>query len=301
MPLEFQPLFRLKGHRDSLYSLSPDRDEDHLLSAGGDGLIARWSMANNQDATLVAKVPATIYSMLLKGDQLLAGTRHGDIHLIDLAENREIKCFQWNKAPVFALQEQGDGWLSAHGDGRLLRWKSAENEAQIVAQHFQPEAPLRGLAVHDQLIAAAYSDHHIRLFSSGLEEINKLEGHSNSVFTVLFVNNGKYLISGGRDAMLRVWEVASGKLLDSIAAHLSTINHLIALPELKLIATAGRDKSIKLWDAQTLELKKVVDYSKFPGLAHSHSVNRLHWSSKHRALWSAGDDRLVIKYNITLF
>lgn len=299
MTLEFHPLFRLKGHRDSLYSLSADRDDDHLLSAGGDGLIARWSMTDERDATLVAKVPATVYSMLLQGDRLLAGTRNGDIHLIDLAENREIKLYKWDNAPVFALVSLGNDWLSAHGDGRLLRWEANGNDAQITAKNLQPNAPLRALAISGELIAAAYSDHHIRLFNSQLEEISRLEGHTNSVFTVLFSANGKYLFSGGRDAQIQVWEVASGKLLAGIPAHLSTVNHLIALPELKLIASAGRDKSIKLWDAQSLELKKVVDYNKFPGLAHSHSVNRLFWSSKHQALWSAGDDRLVVKYKIT--
>ncbi len=301
MPLEFRPLFRLKGHRDSLYSLSTDREEDHILSAGGDGLIARWSMLKEQDATLVARVPATVYSMLLLGNQLLAGTREGGLHLIDLAENKEIKRFQWNNMPVFALNEWGNGWLSAHGDGRLLYWVMEKNEARIVGRHLQPNAPLRALAIQDDCIAAAYSDHQIRLFNHQLEEINRFEGHSNSVFTVLFLNNGKYLLSGGRDALLRVWEVASGKLMESIPAHLSTINHLIAIPGLKLIASAGRDKTVKLWDAQNMVLKKVVDYNKFPGLAHSHSINRLLWSNKHQALWSVGDDRLVIKYNISLY
>jgi WD40 repeat protein len=300
MTLEFQPLFRLKGHRDSLYSLSADRDDDHLLSAGGDGLIARWSLASDADATLVAKVANTVYSMLVIDDQLLAGTRDGNIHLIDLVANRETKLFHWNKAAVFALQQFDGGWLSGHGDGRLLRWEAHGQDARIIAQHIQPDAPLRALANSGQLLAAAYSDNHIRLFNGQLQEISRLEGHTNSVFTVLFLNEGKYILSGGRDAFIRVWEVASGKLLESIPAHLATINQLLALPELQLVATAGRDKSVKLWDAQTLELKKVVDYGKFPGLAHSHSINRLFWSSKHQALWSAGDDRLVIKYNIAL-
>jgi len=298
MPLEFQPIFRLKGHRDSLYSLSPDLDETHFLSAGGDGLVARWSIDGDADALLVAQLTATVYSMLIHNRQLLVGTREGDIHLIDLAENKEIKRFKWNNEPVFALNTLANGWLSAHGDGRLLRWQSAQNEAEVVAQHLQSHAPLRTLAVSGELIAAGYSDHQIRLFDGQLREISRFEGHTNSVFSVLFMHDGKYLLSGGRDARLNVWETASGKLLDSIPAHLSTINHLLHLPELHLVASAGRDKSVKLWDETTLELVKVVDYAKFPGLAHSHSVNRLFWSNKGQSLWSAGDDRLLVCYKI---
>jgi hypothetical protein len=47
-----------------------------------------------------------------------------------------------------------------------------------------------------------------------------------------------------------------------------------------------------------MELKKVVDYEKFPGLAHSHSVNRLFWNANNQALFSVGDDRLVIRHQI---
>lgn len=298
MPVEFQPIFRLKGHRDSLYSLCEDLDDEHFLSAGGDGLVARWSIYGETDARLVAQLPATVYSMLIYDQQLLVGTREGDIHLIDLVENREIKRFKWNKEPVFALQPIADGWLSAHGDGRLLRWQMQNKEAAVIAQHGQPQAPLRALAVSNDLIAAGYSDHHIRLFDQNLQEVARLEGHTNSVFSLLFLKNGKYLLSGSRDAMLNVWETASGKLLDRFPAHTATINHLLHLPELGLIASAGRDKSVKLWDDTDLSLKKVVDYEKFPGLAHSHSVNRLFWNNKEQSLWSVGDDRLIVRYNI---
>jgi hypothetical protein len=48
-----------------------------------------------------------------------------------------------------------------------------------------------------------------------------------------------------------------------------------------------------------MTLQKVVDYSKFPGLAHSHSVNRLWWDAGNQWLYSAGDDRLVLAHSIT--
>ncbi len=296
MPLTFQPVFRFKGHRDSLYAFCDDLEEDCLLSAGGDGLIARWDKRSEGDARLVVKVPATVYCMLRLGQFLLIGTLEGGLHWVDLALNKEIKLYRWNEQAVFTLAAYEQGWLSGHADGRLLRWQTDGESAELTNIRHQENAPLRALALSGGLIAAGYSDHHIRLFNDDLKEINRLEGHENSVFSLLFLKEGKYLLSGSRDAHLHVWEVASGKLIERIPAHLFTINHLIEIPEYGLIASAGRDKSIKLWDSSSLELKKVVDYEKFPGLAHSHSVNRLYWDSKYSHLWSAGDDRLIIKH-----
>lgn len=298
MAIEFKPLFRLKGHRDSLYALSDD-GKGGLLSAGGDGLIARWQLGGNSDATLLVQVPATVYALLRLDSLLLIGTREGGLHLVDLEKGEEIKLFRWNQQPVFSLLACAGGWISTHGDGSVHRWQYEAGQAQIMASYKASEAAVRCITALGENFALGYSDHKIRMVNSDLQEIGQLEGHTNSVFSLLGLQNGKYLLSGGRDALLKVWSIADEKCLASITAHLYTINHLIHLPEAGLIASASRDKCIKLWDSQSISLQKVVDYNKFPGLAHSHSVNRLWWDAASQRLYSAGDDRLVIAYAIT--
>lgn len=296
--MEFYPKYRLKGHRDSLYAICGDENPNFFFTAGGDGLVARWTADTEEDASLLVKVPATVYSLLLLDQHLLVGTREGGIHWVNLEEKAEKKLFSWNNAPVFMLEKADNGWYSAHGDGKVLRWQLSGDTAEIVHHNHTSEHAVRTLKKSGELMAAGYSDHNIRIFNDQLQEIARFEGHTNSIFSLHWLQNGKYLLSGSRDATIRIWEVSSGKCLESIQAHLFTVNDLIALPEVNLIASASRDKSIKLWDARSMELKKVVDYEKFPGLAHSHSVNRLFWNADNQALFSVGDDRLVIRHQI---
>ena len=105
-------------------------------------------------------------------------------------------------------------------------------------------------------------------------------------------------MSGGRDAFLRVWnlETPSFQLEKSIPAHLFTINSLVFSPDKTLFATASRDRTIKIWNAATFELLKVVDAMRDGG--HIRSVNRLFWETETGFLVSASDDRSLMVWEI---
>ncbi len=63
------------------------------------------------------------------------------------------------------------------------------------------------------------------------------------------------------------------------------------------ILTSSRDKSIKIWDAETFKLKKVISREK--GMeSHSHSVNKICWEKSTESLVSVSDDTNVIVWEV---
>ena len=68
-----------------------------------------------------------------------------------------------------------------------------------------------------------------------------------------------------------------------------TINHLAFSPDGRYLASCSLDKSIKLWDATTLTLLRVLDRARAAG--HGTSVNRLVWPGAENRLVSCSDDR----------
>jgi WD40 repeat protein len=81
-----------------------------------------------------------------------------------------------------------------------------------------------------------------------------------------------------------------------LAAHWYTINHLAMHPQGKLLASASRDKTIRLWDMSDFSLVKTLDAT---NEGHLNSVNHLTWSSSGAKLYGASDDRTISAWSIT--
>lgn len=304
MKFEIIPLHRLTGHKDCLYSSLLAPKEQYLYTAGTDGLVARWDLEAPKDATLAAQLSHGIYSMkfLPNSASLLLGSMKGGLHLVDLLQHKELHLYQRSEQPIFDMDWLGDCLFVAHGDGVVSQWEAESLQSLRLQQNITVSAAaIRCLLAHptEQLLATGSSDGAVRLHNHQGVLLQTLAAHNSSVFSLLWLAGGKYLLSGSRDAHMAVWETATGKLLDKFPAHLFTINHLLHLPEVGLVASAGRDKTIKLWDDKSLELVKVANYDKFPGMAHSHSVNKLSWCAKQQQLISVGDDRKVIIWQIS--
>ena len=141
--------------------------------------------------------------------------------------------------------------------------------------------------------AVGYSDHLIRIFDLASCRLkHELTGHTNSIFTLSYHPELPLLISGSRDAHLKVWDTEVEYALgESIAAHMYAINHIEFSPNGKHFVTCSMDKSIKIWDAHKFKLLKVIDKARYAG--HGTSVNKLYWSHYNQQLASCSDDRTI--------
>ena len=171
---------------------------------------------------------------------------------------------------------------------------------KTVHQFRASEQSARCIAINEKTaeFAVGYSDNKIRVYSMIDWELqHEIDAHKISVFTVQYSPDFRYLISGSRDAHLKVWDVKNGySLKESIVAHMFAINHLVYSPDGKHFVTCSMDKSIKVWDAETFTLLKVIDKARHAG--HGTSVNKLLWSSHNNLLVSGSDDRSISIWDI---
>src|SRR6185295_2320547 len=65
--------------------------------------------------------------------------------------------------------------------------------------------------------------------------------------------DGKKLAAAGCDRILRVWDLASSKLEQSIENHADWVMGLAFSPDGKYLLSASRDKTAKVWDLAAKE------------------------------------------------
>jgi WD40 repeat protein len=159
---------------------------------------------------------------------------------------------------------------------------------------------VRSMSVHPSgdLLAVASSDGMIRVFSLPLmKEAKQFYAHDLAANVVQWNPEGNLLLSGGRDAHLKVWDAANDySLIHDIAAHNYAIYSIAYSPDGKFFATGSRDKTVKVWNAATFEVLMRINKEKHD--AHLNSVNKVLWNKY--GLISTGDDRAIMVWEVSL-
>lgn len=295
--MRVQKLFAFTGHNSSIFALSPAGTG--ILSAAGDGWVAKWNFDNHNLGELIAQIGRQIFSMLYlhDRDQLWLGNMDGGLHWIDLKMPDKVKNISHHKAGIFAITQVEDMVLTLGGDGLLTQWNA--HLVRSVSSFQLSYQSLRCCDLHPDghTLAIGGSDCNIYILDLRHWMLVKTlsQAHSNSVFSVRFSPDGRFLWSGGRDAELKIWEVELDYSLKlTQPAHWFTINDIIFSPCARWAATASRDKTVKIWDTEQFELLKVLEGKRDNG--HVNSVNVLLWMDDR--LLSAGDDRSIIVWQV---
>ncbi len=290
----------MTGHNGSIFCVGALESDRFFFSAGGDGWVARWDLEDPETGRLIAKVETQLFTthFIPSTRHLVLGNMNGGIHWVDLDRPDETRNIAHHQMGVFDLLEVGDHIFSAGGEGMLSRWDKFKGKS--LESLYLSNQSLRCLDYSRQRneLAVGSSDHAIYLLDADSLTVKFTlpNAHENSVFVVRYHPDGKHLLSGGRDAHLRIWSLERMEALQAMPAHWFTINDIAFSPNGNLFATASRDKTLKIWDARTFKLLKVLETVRDQG--HANSVNSLHWSNHNDSLISASDDRSLIVWKV---
>lgn len=289
---------QLKAHSGALYALAPGREANTLFSAGADKVVAEWNLETLTTNPFAIRTQHTVYSLLnLNHKQLVIGTIVGGMHVIDLSSRQEIRHLKLHDKGVFHLIEipQSKQVIASCADGSISVWNT--KDWSLERHLFLSSEKVRRTAVSEKgdLIAVASGDGFVRILETGsFKIIHEMEAHQDGANSVAFLTNND-LITGGKDAHLCHWSAQNGfELTERIPAHNYAVYDIIAREA--FIATASRDKTVKIWNPSDLSTPIRLDRAKAGG--HINSVNAAIWLEKEKLLATCSDDRTVILWEI---
>ena len=281
-------------HSAAIYHLCRGRFENRFLSAAGDRFVVEWDDELNQTG-LAIQMDHPVYSIFYSKqyDMLLAGTSHGNLHVVDLNAKKELRNIALHNNGVysFCFLEKFNLLVVAGGDGKISIWQLPELD--FLRSFPLGDFKLRSMAksADESFIALACGDGKVRVFETlFFNELYTIDAHAEGATCVAFHPTKPTLLTGGKDAHLKVWNITDDyKEIISIPAHYSTIYTIAFSPDAKHFVTTSRDKSFKLWDANTLD---VISKIELGGTGHTHSVNSALWLSPTHFI-TASDDRKI--------
>lgn len=118
--------------------------------------------------------------------------------------------------------------------------------------------------------------------------------HTRDVLAVAFSPDNRQIASGGRDKNLKIWNtVGECKFTVEQNAHTDWVSAVKFYQDTKnpIVVSASWDKTIKVWDNQTMSLKHTF-------VGHKAQINSLDMAPKTSYLASGGKDGLAIIWNL---
>lgn len=287
------------GHADAIYALCKGHAEGIFYSGSADQFVGSWNAALGTFDKPLVKATGSIYALChdIPQQTLYVGQRKGIIIQVDLTKEQIPRSYQAHESDVFCIEQVDENRIATgSADGHLKIW--SKNPFKLLHDFKLSDTSIRSIHIYQKEIFVGLSDHTIRVFDTDTwTQKQLLQGHQNSVFTITTIDENT-LVSAGRDATFIIWKKTDHQWISaqSIPAHMYTVNHLSLSPNGQLLASASRDKTFKIWDAQTMKLLKVINRQKVEA-AHTHSINRVLWLDD-QTLLTTGDDKKIIAWQV---
>ncbi len=105
--------------------------------------------------------------------------------------------------------------------------------------------------------------------------------------------DGETLASGSSDNTVKLWDVASGELKQTLEGHAGGVLSVAWSPDGETLASGSEDNTVKLWEVASGELKQTLE-------GHARWVLSVAWSPDGETLASGSYDNTVKLWETTI-
>jgi WD40 repeat protein len=244
--------------RVSMLSVSVSADGRLLATGAIDKTAKVWDAATNKLlATCTEKLRSVRAALSPDGTTLATGSTQ--VRLWNARSGEALGSLTGQPCFIESLAFSRDGKLLAcTGSQHTVKlWDvAAQKERATLSGHtglvmavaFPPDG---------RTLASAGMDRTVRLWDlTTHKERRTLTGHEDPVSSIAFSPDGSLLLSGagatrfnpGRRGEVKLWDVASGRCLTDLRGHQDGVSAVAFSPDGKTVATAARDRTVRLWD-----------------------------------------------------
>lgn len=260
------PYTYVDKHSDDISCIIFSPDNNYIVSGGWDGQIIAYKndSAYEVEATLkefVGAVNSIDFSR--DGYKMIAGGQEGklDIYhfndyvsfdLIDLDTSLSINRGQINKL----IYGPGMRTVFSAGDNGSFMTYDLTKKKVIPLETKRPISAAAVAIDRRSFFIANEGDPTIKQFNIFGKEIRSFTGHTNDITDLITTPNRKYLISASRDRTVRIWNILTSKVENTLTNHTWFVTDMDTDPFGKYLVTCGLDGKINLYEVERGKLLK---------------------------------------------
>ncbi len=115
------------------------------------------------------------------------------------------------------------------------------NDAAINAVHYSSDGEFLVTAAEDGSVV-------IHAVDGGWR--HSIQAHTGAAYSASFSPDGMAVLTSGADMVARIWDVATGAMIQELIGHTAAVHASAWSPDGMLVATGGDDGSLRIWEAR---------------------------------------------------
>lgn len=203
------PYRTFQAHRGRVSALTYAEEGDVLLSAGADGMVRFWDVANGRSrGEFSVDSGVTCMRLSPSGTRLVIGARRGGCSVWSYPEGARISALANHKWPVATVDVAPSGLVAASASykGSVSVW--GVDDCEVI--------------------------------DSMANDLRRTAG-------AVFSPSGEYLVTNGFGGAVGVWTVPGLELLRAVQCHETAVYPAVFSPDGNMMATHGLDFQIRFW------------------------------------------------------
>lgn len=226
-----------------------------VFSSSRNGEVVRWEVDSFDKVDPVVRFPKGLQSLALSDDgrYLAVGDVQDTVHVWDLHRNEEVHAWRSFDGPAKSLAVSPLGRSVLAVDSAAGTLHLFEREEDRISQFKGVEEAVAVACSPDGSSAAvACGDGRILICDlASRKVVQEFKGHDKAARCVSFSASGRYLLSGGEDHTVRLWNVVAGKEAHVYEGHDGPVTAVgfarISMAQQRYAVSSSEDGTLRKW------------------------------------------------------
>jgi WD40 repeat protein/serine/threonine protein kinase len=240
-----------EGHASVVTSVSLNRDGTIALSGSWDNTFKLWDVTEGRLLRTFEGHTEWVRSVCLSPDGrfALSGSDDSTLKLWQIGPIA-VCAAPLVVSRVLATETILELCQTYEREMALAQAAAGQGDWAAAAAHLRTARAQPGYSRRSEAVkawASLYVHLPRKAFMGGWESA-ALAGHTDEVYSGCLSSDGSIVLSGSRDSTLKLWDLASGRLLRTFEEHAEPVYSVCLSQDARLALSGSRDKSLKLWD-----------------------------------------------------